>query len=175
MALKDFPEICFKEKSQLSWLASKRHLRAFSLRKLTERWRVTLNHSLILNGQHSVSKLVGGCTAAVKRAASHYSQARPCSLASLHVFKKQTPHHPSPHTQSLVVNNIQLSHGHSLCQTLKGREGVRVSHCGNPATVTCRNRHCSQGWRRVQSQEVLRSSPQLHVLTVELDVGKVTH
>ena len=142
---------------------------------MIERWRVTLNHSLILNGQHSGSKLVGGCTAAVKRAGSRYSQAWPCSLASLHFFKKQTPRHPSPRTQSLVVNNIQLSHGHSLCQTLKGRERVRVSHCGNPATATCRNRHCSQGWGRAQGQEILGSSPQLHVLAVELDAGKGTH
>jgi hypothetical protein len=109
----------------ISWLLSERHLCTISIKKVTERWRTTLYHSLILNGL------------SVKRADSYYSTAWPRGQASLWVFKKQTPRHPSPHTQSSAVNNTQLLHGHSLCQILQGRESVRMSrYCNCQRSLT---------------------------------------
>ena len=88
----------------------------------------------MLNDQNSGSEPAGGSTAWVMTAGSPYS------LVSLQVFKKQTPRHPSPHTQSSAVNSIQLSPGHSLCQILEERDRVRVRRCREPATVACRDR-----------------------------------
>lgn len=68
------------------------------------------------------------CRAPPVKGHLHHSAVWPRRQGSRHVFKTQIPRHPSPRTQSLVVNNTQLSHGHSLCQTLKGKQGMTMSH-----------------------------------------------
>lgn len=76
-------------------------------------------------------KSVPGEARPAERAGPPCFSAWPCRRVSRRDFKTQTPHRPSPHTQSLVGNNTRRSRGHSPCQTLQGRQGVTLSHrCG---------------------------------------------
>lgn len=81
----------------------------------------------------------------------------PMSTGFTACFKKQIPRRPSPHIQSSVVSNIQLSHGHSLGQILTGRQGVIISHHYNSLkdhSDLQRQRHCLSAKERTQNQKV---------------------